>query len=64
MLRPRHAPQPELLGHSTPAVEFIAEFIDASYETVAKDDIDHVLHYVLDYVLSMLSSPKYEIFGV
>ena len=51
-------------GRSTSAVEFIAEFTDMQYETVAKYDVDHVLHYVLDYVLSTLFSPKYEIFGV
>ena len=34
------------------------------YETVAKDDVDYVLHYVLDYVLCTLFSPKYEILGV
>ena len=60
MLRPK--------VHSTTltasAVEFIAEFTDMQYETVAKYDVDHVLHYVLDYVLSTLFSPKYEIFGV
>ena len=51
-------------GRSTSAVEFIAEFTDMQYETVAKYDVDHVLHNVLDYVLSRLFSPKYEIFGV
>ena len=61
---PRYAPQPEQLGHSTPAVEFTAEFTDMQYEIVAKYDVDHVLHYVLDYVLSTLFSTKYEIFRV
>ena len=52
------------IGHSTPVVEFLAQFTDMQYETVAKDDVDYVLHYVLDYVLCTLFSPKYEILGV
>ena len=52
------------IGHSIPVAEFLAQFTDMQYETVAKDDIGYVLHYVLDYVLCTLFSPKYEIFGV
>ena len=62
MLRPKV--RSNCIRHPTPAVEFIAEFTDMHYEIVAKYDVDHVLHYVLDYVLSTLFSPKYEIFGV
>ena len=54
----------DCIGHSTPAVEFIAEFTDMQYEIVAKYAVDHVLHYVLDYVLSTLFSQKHEIFEV
>ena len=36
------------------AVKFMAEFTD----------VNHALHYVPDYVLSILFSSKYEIFGV
>ena len=39
-------------------------FADMQYEILEKYDVGHVLHYVLDYVLSTLFSPNYEIFGM